>query len=81
MPSRGRVSSLYSMVITGGPRLGDLETGVVATPVSVPFAVVSGGIACLVGLGALALLVPALGRYRFEPDADPTVTVGTPQTT
>jgi MFS family permease len=78
---RGRVSSLYSMVISGGPRLGDLETGVVATLVSVPFAVVSGGVACLVGLGALAVLVPALGRYRFEPHTDPAVTGGTRQTT
>jgi MFS family permease len=78
---RGRVSSLYSMVIAGGPRLGDLETGVVATLVSVPFAVVSGGIACLAGLCALALLVPALGRYRYESDADHAVTVGHPEPT
>ena len=65
---RGRVSSLYSMVITGGPRLGDLETGVVATLASVPFAVVSGGIACLAGLTLLAVFVPVLRRYRYEPD-------------
>jgi len=63
---RGRVSSLYSMVITGGPRLGDLETGIVATLVSVPFAVISGGAACLVGLVALVAVVPALGRYRAD---------------
>lgn len=66
---RGRVSSLYSMVITGGPRLGDLETGVVATLVSVPFAVVSGGVACLVGLVMLGALVPSLRRYRFDVDS------------
>jgi MFS family permease len=78
---RGRVSSLYAMVITGGPRLGDLETGVVATLVSVPFAVVSGGLACLVGLGVLAVLMPALGRYRYEPDADPAGAVATPEAT
>ncbi len=63
---RGRVTSLYAMVITGGPRLGDLETGIVATLVSVPFAVISGGAACLVGLVALVAVVPALGRYRAD---------------
>jgi MFS family permease len=68
---RGRVSSLYSMVITGGPRLGDLETGIVATLVSVPFAVISGGAACLVGLAALVAIVPALGRYRADLEVDP----------
>jgi MFS family permease len=67
---RGRVSSLYSMVITGGPRLGDLETGIVATLVSVPFAVISGGAACLVGLAALVAVVPALGRYRADLEVD-----------
>jgi MFS family permease len=67
---RGRVSSLYSMVITGGPRLGDLETGIVATLVSVPFAVISGGAACLVGLLALVVVVPALGRYRADLEVD-----------
>jgi MFS family permease len=67
---RGRVSSLHVMVITGGPRLGDLETGVVATLVSVPFAVVSGGVACLVGLAVLGVAVPALRRYRYDPLAD-----------
>lgn len=67
---RGRVTSLYTMVVTGGPRLGDLETGVVASLVSVPFAVVSGGVACLFGLAVLAALVPALRRYRYDPVAD-----------
>jgi MFS family permease len=78
---RGRVNSLYVMVITGGPRLGDLETGAVATLVSVPFAVVSGGLACLVGLGVLALLVPALGRYRHEPGPDPVASPATTEAT
>lgn len=67
---RGRVSSLHVMVITGGPRLGDLETGIVATLISVPFAVVSGGIACLCGLAVLGTAVPALRRYRDQPKTD-----------
>ena len=27
---RGRMSALYTLVVTGGPRLGDIESGVVA---------------------------------------------------
>lgn len=69
---RGRVSSLHVMVITGGPRLGDVETGVVATLISVPFAVVTGGLACLVGIAVLGVAVPALWRYRYDPRGDET---------
>ena len=63
---RGRISSVQMAVVTGGPRLGDLESGVVANFTSVEFSIVSGGIACIVGV--LALL-----RWRpgFWSDAAP----------
>jgi hypothetical protein len=51
------------VVVAGGPRLGDLESGAVATAVSPRFSVVSGGVACLVGIGVLAASVPSLLRY------------------
>lgn len=50
-------------VVTGGPRLGDLEAGAVATAFTPRVSVVSGGLACLAGIGLLALLVPAFVRY------------------
>jgi MFS family permease len=50
---RGRISSVQMAVVTGGPRLGDLESGVVANFTSVEFSIVSGGIACIVGVLAL----------------------------
>ncbi len=50
---RSRISSIYLAVVTGGPRLGDLESGVVASLSSTEFSIVSGGVACVVGVVAL----------------------------
>jgi MFS family permease len=61
---RGRLSSIHFMVVVGGPRLGDVEAGVVAQLTSPVFSVVSGGIACVAGVGLLALLVPRFTRYH-----------------
>ena len=51
---RSRISSIQMAVVTGGPRLGDAESGVVAGFTSTEFSIVSGGIACIVGVGLLA---------------------------
>jgi MFS family permease len=61
---RGRVFGIHIMVVTGGPRLGDLEAGAVASLVSPSFSVVSGGLACVMGVLLLALFAPELGRYE-----------------
>ncbi len=61
---RGRISAVYSMVVVGGPSLGDIEAGSVATAFSPAAAIVSGGVLCLVGLGAVVLTMPALLHYR-----------------
>lgn len=61
---RGRLSAVHIMVVTGGPRLGDVESGLVASLVSPLFAVVSGGVACVLGALALSALIPELWRYR-----------------
>jgi MFS family permease len=66
---RGRLSALHIMVVTGGPRLGDVEAGVVASLVSPWFSVVSGGVACVVGVAVLAAFVPELARYRAGAEA------------
>jgi MFS family permease len=63
---RGRMSSVYGLVVSGGPRLGDIESGSVAGAAGVRFSVVSGGVACLVGLGLIALAFPQLARYDTE---------------
>ena len=60
----GRVNALNIMVVTGGPRLGDVEAGLVAGAVGAPASVVVGGLACLVGAGVVAAGFPSLRRYR-----------------
>jgi len=60
---RGRLSALHGMVVTAGPRVGDMEATAVATAVSAQFSVVTGGLACLAGLALIAWRLPELGRY------------------
>jgi MFS family permease len=45
----GRMNALNLMVVTGGPRLGDVEAGFVAHAVGAGPSVVVGGVACLAG--------------------------------
>jgi MFS family permease len=47
---RSRISSIQMAVVTGGPRLGDVESGVVANFTSTEFSIVSGGVACILGV-------------------------------
>jgi MFS family permease len=61
---RGRLSSIHILVVTGGPRLGDLEAGFVAQALTPTISVVSGGLLCIAGAGMIAWLVPEFRRYR-----------------
>lgn len=61
---RGRLSAVNIVVVTGGPRIGDVEAGVVAALASPTVSVVTGGLLCLVGVIALGLAVPSFPRYR-----------------
>ena len=60
---RSRISSIQIAVVEGGPRLGDLESGAVASLVSTEFAIVSGGLACIAGAVLLAVLLPGFRAY------------------
>jgi MFS family permease len=60
---RGRMSSVFSLVVTSGPRLGDIESGVAASLLSVTAAIASGGLLCLVFAGLTVLAYPELARY------------------
>ena len=68
---RGRLNAVNIAVVTGGPRLGDLESGAVASVVDARFAVVSGGLACVAGVGVLARVIPELGRWVVPSDPAP----------
>lgn len=61
---RGRLSAIHILVVTGGPRLGDLEAGLVAAAFTPTVSVVSGGALCVLGAVLLAWRVPELRRYR-----------------
>ncbi|MGH2811775.1 MAG: MFS transporter, partial [Actinomycetota bacterium] len=63
---RGRITAVNLMVVISGPRLGEVESGVVADLTTPRFSVVSGGVACLLGAALLALAVPALYRYKVD---------------
>jgi MFS family permease len=65
---RGRLSSVQIAVVTGGPRLGDAEAGAVAALTSARVSVVSGGVACMLGVLAVARLLPEFSRYRTTHD-------------
>jgi MFS family permease len=63
---RGRMSSVFSLVVTSGPRLGDVEAGAVASATGPRFSVTSGGLACIAGVGLIMLAFPALLKYDAE---------------
>jgi MFS family permease len=65
---RGRMSSVFSLVVTSGPRLGDIEAGSVAALSTPRISVVSGGLACVAGVGVILIAFPALLRYDAEQD-------------
>lgn len=61
---RGRVSSVNMIAIAASNQLGAVESGFVAAATSPTFAVVSGGVGCLVVLALVAWRVPELRRHR-----------------
>ncbi len=66
---RGRVTGVDFVVGAGGPQLGNVEAGVVASLTTVDVSAVSGGVATVVGTGLIALALPALIHYqRGAPD-------------
>jgi hypothetical protein len=61
---RGRLSGLQIAVVSGGPRIGDMEAGAVATGFGDTISVVSGGLACIAGALLLARLLPGFRHQR-----------------
>ena len=61
---RGRLAGLQIAVVTGGPRIGDLESGAVAAAFGDTVSVVSGGLACIAGALCWPALLPGFRRQR-----------------
>ncbi len=60
---RGRLQGVFTVVVAGGPRLGDVEAGAVAAMFGEAVSVVTGGLAC-VGLAVgLAAKFPGFLKY------------------
>ena len=57
---RGRVTALHLLVVTSGPRLGDLEAASVASVVGAQASVVSGGLLCIAGILVVVRRFPEL---------------------
>jgi MFS family permease len=60
---RGRVTALHILVVTSGPRLGDLEAATLAAVVGPQVSVVSGGVLCVLGVVLVARLFPELAAH------------------
>ena len=72
---RGRMTSVNMIFFTGGPQLGEVEAGVVASlfasaAVGVTVAVVSGGLATVLLAAGVAVLAPFVREY-VQPAAPP----------
>lgn len=61
---RGRMTSVNQIFFQGGPQLGEIEAGAFAQAFGVPFAIISGGIGCIVGLGLVVWKWPFLVSYN-----------------
>jgi MFS family permease len=60
---RGRLAGIELVSYASGPTLGDFEAGSVAAVFSVRTSVISGGVLCVIGVGLVALALPAFIRY------------------
>jgi hypothetical protein len=60
---RGRMSAVFMLVVTSGPRLGDVESGLAASAIGAQAAVVTGGLACIGAVGLIVAAFPQLVAY------------------
>jgi len=61
---RGRMTSIYIVVVSGGPRVGDLQAGAAAALLGPTGAIVAGGVACIAATGVLAAWRPKFRDYE-----------------
>ncbi|MEI7652995.1 MAG: MFS transporter [bacterium] len=61
----GRVSGIHVIFSGGGPTLGEMEAGLLATLLGVQHSVFAGGLLAVLSALVIARLVPEIGRYRL----------------
>lgn len=65
---RGRMTSITMIFFTGGPQLGEFESGILAAAVGAPLSVVIGGLGTLLVVGIMAATLPVLRSYQNTAD-------------
>lgn len=63
---RGRMTSINQIFFMGGPQLGEIEAGAIAQFFGAPFAVVTGGIGCILGALWIVWKWPQLKTYNGD---------------
>jgi len=63
---RGRMMSITQIFFKGGPQLGEVESGLVAQILGVPFAIISGGVGCVLAACIVAKRIPQLWNYNGD---------------
>jgi MFS family permease len=63
---RGRMMSITQIFFKGGPQLGEVESGLVAQILGVPFAIISGGVGCVLAACIVVRKFPPLWKYNGD---------------
>lgn len=63
---RGRVISVSQIFLKGGPQLGEVESGLAAQIMGVPFAIVSGGLGCIIAAWIIVKKNPRLWSFNGD---------------
>jgi MFS family permease len=66
-PLRGRVLAADYVVGAGGPQLGNLEAGALASLTTPVISALAGGLVTVAGALVIGAALPAFRRYRWEP--------------
>jgi len=63
---RGRMTSVNQIFFQGGPQLGEVEAGLVAQLFGAPFAIISGGVGCILAVVWIARRWPQIRKYNGD---------------
>ncbi len=63
---RGRMMSITQIFFKGGPQLGEMESGLVAQILGVPFAIISGGVGCVLAASIVVRRFPQLWNFNGD---------------
>lgn len=63
---RGRMTSVNQIFFQGGPQLGEVEAGLAAQFLGAPFAVISGGVGCILAVIWIARRWPQIRKYNGD---------------